>query len=386
MFFNRHRKKGKPFNFPIAFVENKINHKGLRRLVFKDIQPRHFEDEGDFISIANMMNSLGLVPRLQQVVFGFWDPYAIILRRDLRIQTSLSFLMDRNPRLKSVGILPKYRSGGYDMRTLDALLPENKDCLVQQGGFYSEWRQVFDRLSLVDTVHFRVSLFDPLELQSLCANVLRMSPTLKKLLIVMNRSTVQMQHRFDCALILQGLWRLTELSICSFIGGAIYVEAEVNKYIISNLNVLNGNAALEYFYISLPVSETNLDAIFAIPKLKELHIKYQGSAVSFKKRHFDILTTHPRLKLIFWEKALQDKYNEFNGTTDGNKEWSFVQLRQLKPQQTVRYDGRIAVELQHEGFIFAKSYEVFAENFVLFNSARLEEHDWARIEANKKSE
>jgi len=134
---------------------------------------------------------------------------------------------------------------------------------------------------------------------------------------------------------------------------------------------------LEYFYTSYPVSEIEMTAIFTIPQLKELHIKLQESADEFQRYHFHLALNHPHLKLVFWERAFQEKWKEFS-TNEVKGNWNFLQLKRLKPKPY--YGSKWQVDLPDEGCILKTTWKnKFADNFVVFNTERLDEHDRTRI-------
>jgi len=386
------------FKFPALFVEDKINHAALRRLVFKEfnflVSNPEQGVESDFVSAVNLLNTIGICPTLQQVIMILCTPilpYFENIKQDTTIKTALLSLMERNSTINSIGILSELTSF-HDMTVWDELLQKNKSCIVHRGGFYLNWREIFDRLTLVDTAYFRFNEIE--EFESLRENILMQSPNLKKLFLVMDvKGIIHLTHpEFDCALYLRGLSKLTELSVCPCRFGLLYSH----PYTLINLDALTrNNIFLQYFYLSLPVSEINFDAIFAMPHLKELQIKYQESGTEFKKRHFDMAIAHKRLKFIFWEKALQEKWNEFN-SAERNEDWNCVQLRQKKVRSIINtvnvhnwVNGVIVVAnswkqttilVDDEGYIMKSKWaKKFDKNSVVFNKSRLNEDDMTRI-------
>jgi len=355
----------KPFS--TQFIGNTIDHGSLRRLVFKNVSTLTQAEEEDFASISSLMNSLGKAPRLQQVliIFPFWGRW----NNSIRIQTALSSLMQRNPGLRSFGLLcgPTLFD---DMSIWDHMLRENQNCLVNGGGSYLKWHPVFDRLLMMDTIScliYRCTEFEPF-----LENVLRKSHKLKKLSLVLGMGNSERTENFDCVY-LQGLEKLTDLSVHG-VHDIIFRSS-----VLSNLQVLTSpNFRLQYFYISTRVDQTDMDAIFAIPQLQELHIKLQVSGYAFTRKHYDMANTHQHLKLIFWENSLQTKWNEFSATaTKGN--WNFLKLKKRKPKKLYFYKPTILVILPDEGWMLEEKWNNNYEDFVVYNTDRLDSRDRTRI-------
>jgi len=367
----------KPFHFPGQVLEKKINHKNLRRLRFKDVSTFNsvFNLVGDLCSIANMINTIGVAPRLQQFIITFIPELGIeIMQSKLSLKTALLSLMGRNIGLSSVGLLWDNTSF-ENMSVWDGFFQENRNVIVQSGGFYLDWRQIFDRLVMVDTVYFNIR--NPTEYQAFLANFLRVAQRLKKLLLVWDPFGFP-QQSFDCSLYLQGLEQLLELSIYSSYND----HSDLPRMNILNLNILTRpNVRLEYFYVSFPLSEINLNDIFAIPQLKELHIKLQDSEDEFKRQHFEMAVAHPHLKLIFLDSFLS-KWNEFS-TNEETRNWKFIQLKKQKAKHW--YWSKQYVKIPDHGYMLKTKWKTkFADEFVVFNADRLNTLDRNRILAIAK--
>jgi len=359
----------KSFIFPAKSAEPKINHPGLRRIVFKDIDGLELVDCN---SIANMMNSIGIAPRLQQVVIIFEIVRFEFQPNDLIIKNALLSLMDRNPRIGSVGLVARNTSY-QDMSMWDNLLKENKRCLVQSSGVYNEWQEVFQKLLKVDTLYYGTFReFHLTGFQTLLTNILNESPNLRKLFLIIS----MYRNVFDCRFLLEGLVNLEELSLCNY-----QFPERLPQYPL--LVFLDGLplSKLKYFYISAPLSEINMTSIFSIPLLEELHIKNQESAEIFKRRHFDQAVTHQNLKLIFWGKKFQQIWDKYIHHHELKENWDSKKQKQqkLQPQKFPSSPGYY-VEPIDEGFLDVKEWrKKYAKNFVVFNKERMKVHDWKKI-------